>query len=250
MLAYDNHGVLPAVDDGWWMEPKIDGVRWQVERIPGGVRSWIGRNGNEKTGVHPEIEDALLQILPVATVLDGELYDTPNGKRLAVFDVMWMNGDSLLYKPLEDRRAYLEALVPGRAMGDLVHTLPHVEVRESVHKAWMSMGMEGSVVKRKRGLYVPGKRSRDWLKVKPQSTAEAIVVGYKMGEGASNTHRIGALKIKLIDNDAETTVGYDADPAEFPALQGRVLEFAHHRINPSGKPRHPVFKRWREDRDV
>jgi bifunctional non-homologous end joining protein LigD len=254
MLAYDNHGVLPTVGDGWIMEPKIDGVRWQVEITPYGVRSWIGRNGNEKSGTHPEIDEALKD-LPVGTVLDGELYDGDEGyKALAVFDVLMVLGEDVTAPhgtalPQRIRREALLSLAS--RMRSPVRVLPQSAVKLSVHEAWMRLGLEGSVVKRQTGLYVPGKRSRDWLKVKPQATAEATVVGWEWGKGAGNKHLCGALKIRLVDNDVETTVGYGCTPdeADLYAMQNRMLEFAHHGLFPeTGKPRHPVFKRWRDDR--
>jgi bifunctional non-homologous end joining protein LigD len=252
MLAYDNHGILPVVDDGWWMEPKFDGVRWQVHKVDGCIRSAIGRNGNDKTGKYPEIDEHLYRLMPEDTILDGELVDLPGGKRFVAFDVLMYAAMDVMHMPQEHRRQLLTTVIPPDAtLGDLVAVTPKAPVDPRVHQAWLDFGMEGSVVKRAAGKYLAGKRSRDWLKVKPQSTSEGIVVGYKMGEGQSNQHRIGALKIQIVDTLAYTTVGYDGDPKVFPQLQGRMLEFAHHGINPeTGKARHPVFKRWRDDRDV
>jgi hypothetical protein len=85
------------------------------------------------------------------------------------------------------------------------------------------------------------------LKVKPQSTAEATVTGWVFGKGASNKHRAGALEIRMDASGAETTCGYDCSPEEAELMIGRLIEIRHHGIGDSGKPRHPIFSRTRDD---
>jgi ATP-dependent DNA ligase len=113
------------------------------------------------------------------------------------------------------------------------------------------------VAKNPNGTYRPGKRSRDWLKIKPQMTVEAIVRGWEWGKGQSNQDRCGALKLEMMDehgrpNGVLTTAGFDSSPGKASALstQNAVVELAVHGISETGKPRHPVIKRLRPDRTV
>jgi bifunctional non-homologous end joining protein LigD len=60
------------------------------------------------------------------------------------------------------------------------------------------LGYEGVVAKRLDSAYRPGKRSRDWLKVKNAQSQEFIVVGWLPGEG-TRAERIGALLLAVYD---------------------------------------------------
>src|SRR4051794_5353740 len=120
MLCHDAKGHLGAVArEGWVMEPKLDGVRWQTwiashdGRGGSEIRHWIGRNGNRATTT-PEINAALAK-LPADTVLDGELVtagewgDRAGGqpKQLVVFDVLRLAGHDTTMLPWMHRRELL-----------------------------------------------------------------------------------------------------------------------------------------------
>lgn len=259
MLSFDAKGDLGVVPrEGWVMEVKLDGVRWQSWIGPGDprhgteVRHWIGRNGNRSTA--PAAVDARLRLLPADTILDGELVadgqwgDRAGGKRkrLVVFDVMRLAGHDVTVLPYRQRRELLEKMFG--AGGPDVMLATQAPVDEDTLTTWMELGFEGAVAKRLESPYRPGKRSRDWWKIKPQSTAEAVVIGWEYGDGQSNTHLCGALQIRLLETGAETTTGWDGTPADADAMVGRTIEFKHHGISSkSGKPRHPVYWRLRPD---
>jgi hypothetical protein len=254
-LAWDAQGdfsIIPTNGE-WVIEPKLDGWRWQVHRTADGVVSIGGRNGKQHS--EPRVEAELVG-LPVGTVLDGEMvwegnllgsYSVKQASFVA-FDVLALAGADTCARPWHERRRLLEALVAA-IDSPLVVLSPISEVDQAVHDAWLEQGFEGSVAKRKDAPYRPGTRRRDgFVKVKPQATAEALVGGWEYGKGASNKDRCGALQITLVDTGAETTCGYDCTVNEAMKMVGRLIEIKHHGWNPaSGKVRHPVFSRTRED---
>jgi bifunctional non-homologous end joining protein LigD len=261
MLCFDAKGDLGVVPrEGWVMEIKLDGVRWQSWVGPHDprhgieVRHWIGRNGNRATAT-AEV-DTVLRQLPSDTVLDGELMTEgawgarAGGKRkqLVVFDVLRLAGFDVTTLPWSHRRELLEKLAPILGTGPDVMLAAVAPVDEATLEKWLELGFEGAVAKREASLYRPGKRSRDWLKIKPQETAEAVVIGWEYGKGASNRQLCGALQIRMLETNAETTTGWGGTPAEADAMVGRIVEVRHHGISATtGKPRHPVKPKLRPD---
>jgi bifunctional non-homologous end joining protein LigD len=245
------------------MERKLDGWRFLFERtVEGDVKAIGGRNGRDHTGQAPDVENWLEVSLPPGTVLDGELVPLNRDdavssilaergtRRLAfvAFDVVAVAAVSALEHSWRARRRILEVLVQSDWTGP-VRLSECVDPDEDVLAGWLDAGGEGAVLKRVESIYRPGKRSRDWLKYKPQTTDEAIVSGFEMGKGQSNGHLVGALKIVMF-NGAETTIAFTGTPEEAQGLIGRIVEVKHYGLFPSGKPRHPGFSKWRPDLEM
>lgn len=263
--------VVPQ-DGTWAMEPKLDGWRWQsivergeppVSKVVGGgvaVRSIGGRNGKEHQ-TPLRIENQLAK-LPAGTVLDGELVagksssdvgrtDLSGTERLILFDVLAFNGQDCTQHPWSERRKLLEGAIKSFAVEDPVVVVPTAQVDPRILNGWIDLGIEGAVCKRRDAPYRPGSRRRDgFVKIKPKQTTDAIVTGWKYGEGQSNADDCGALEVTLVDTDVPTTVGYDAQPTEAEALIGRTIEVQHFGWEPSGKVRHPGFVRLRPDMEA
>ncbi|MFZ2176637.1 MAG: ATP-dependent DNA ligase, partial [Rhodococcus sp. (in: high G+C Gram-positive bacteria)] len=167
-------GTLDGLDaNEWAFEGKWDGVRVIAEISDGQLRL-RSRAGNDKTKDYPGLawlEDALGDH---EVVLDGEVvaYDS-NGitdfgllqqgdePHFLAFDVLYLDGVSLLRKKYTDRRRVLEALaakvddlvVPPQLQGSAEEALA-----ESRRKGW-----EGVVAKRRDSVYLPGKRGSSWI---------------------------------------------------------------------------------------
>jgi bifunctional non-homologous end joining protein LigD len=183
----------------WLFEPKWDGFRVLASMLDGAVR-FISRNGHSFTHVFRPITDGL-HGFPVSIVLDGEVicindkgkpdFETlqarlrpGNGKLpghlcYMVFDVLHVNGHSLIARPLEERQAALRALQPALHSDAvrLTEAFPP-EKSAALLKACTKMGLEGVVMKRKGSVYHPGFRSLDWLKVPIRHREEFVVGGY------------------------------------------------------------------------
>jgi ATP-dependent DNA ligase len=206
--------LAPVPREGWVMEPKLDGNRWQVHiddpataRSADGhelerhersgsrtVRSIGGRNGKEHDT--PAALKRAVEGLPGGTVLDGELLLSPppqSATSFVVFDVLaWpVIEGNVMELSWENRRLILDYAIKPALVGDFVQLVPVGPVDEDVLVSWVvEHGMEGAVCKRKSASYRPGSRRRDaFVKIKPKQTTDAIVYGFEMGEGQSNRDR-------------------------------------------------------------
>jgi bifunctional non-homologous end joining protein LigD len=212
---------LPADQRKWSFEIKWDGVRAIAYVQPGRLRL-ESRNLNEITAAYPEVRGLVAALGMHETVLDGEIvafdesdpaHPRPSFERLqrrmhvtapaavrrlasttpvvyAIFDLLYLDGHSLIDLPYSERRARLESLelagpawrVPAAHPGDGVRLLDATAKQE----------LEGVVAKRLDSRYEPGRRSGAWLKIKNTRRQELVIGGWLPGEGR-RTDRIGAL---------------------------------------------------------
>ena len=103
-----------------------------------------------------------------------------------IFDLLHLDGASLLALAYDHRRAALEPLdLGGAQLG--ADPLVHRRHGRRVLRTAVEVGMEGVVAKRRASTYQPGQRSRDWIKVKSQHMQEVVIGGYtrETGVGAS-----------------------------------------------------------------
>jgi bifunctional non-homologous end joining protein LigD len=105
------------------------------------------------------------------------------------FDVLYLDGRSLLRASYRDRRKVLEMLGAG---GDLIvpELLPGDGAQALEHSG--KRGWEGVIAKRRDSTYQPGRRSSSWIKDKHWNTQEVVIGGWKAGEGG-RTSGIGSL---------------------------------------------------------
>ena len=203
--------------DEWVFEAKWDGYRLIAE-IAYGEMKLRSRAGNTVTDRYPGLAEIAAELADHEVVLDGEVvvYDTkgvPNFGLLQVggkdaeflaFDLLYLDGTSLLRKKYSDRRRVLEALaatapslvVPPLLEGSGAEALEHSEKE----------GWEGIVAKRKDAVYVPGKRSAAWVKVKNWKTQEVVIGGWRRGQGGRSGN-IGSLLVGIPDEDGLRYVG-------------------------------------------
>ena len=204
-----------AAADGWYVEDKFDGIRSQAHFSSGKVRVFT-RGMEDTTAAFPEIA-AALERLPGSGVLDGELLGWRDGRALNFtllqqrlarkkvspevqaevpvafigYDLLYRDGSLLLDRPIEQRRAALEALLNGRPFPLLVSTqapLATLEAVEELFTAARGRGNEGLLLKRAGSVYESGKRSSDWLKVKrPYGTLDVVVTAAEQGSGRRAT---------------------------------------------------------------
>ncbi|MEU4244309.1 non-homologous end-joining DNA ligase [Actinoplanes sp. NPDC026619] len=217
-------GQMPAGEE-WAFEFKYDGVRAVTYLDQGTVRV-LSRNNNDVTSSYPELQ-ALGALLPGRRmVLDGEIValeagDRPSFSRLAarmhvaapsealqstvpviyyVFDLLWLDGASLLDMPYVARRQKLTELA---LTGTAVRTPPHfigIDGRAVLHAAELG-GLEGVIAKRLTAPYRPGRRvAAAWTKVPLIRTQEVLILGWKPGEGR-RAGTIGSLLLGVFDEN-------------------------------------------------
>jgi bifunctional non-homologous end joining protein LigD len=108
----------------------------------------------------------------------------------AIFDLLYLDGHSLIELPYRERRARLEALdLSGPAWRVPAN---HPGEGKLLLAATAKQGLEGIVAKRLDCRYEPGRRTGNWLKIKHTMRQELVVGGWIPGEGR-RTSRIGAL---------------------------------------------------------
>lgn len=198
---------------GWVNEEKYDGIRALAYRKEKRI-GLFSRNLKELTAEFPEIAKALAGLPGGNFVLDGEIvaFDCHDVSRFqilqrralgesiapvfAVFDCLELNGQTILKLPLHSRREAVETLVSAN------HG-PWLPARRlstngfDAFKAAQAKGWEGIIAKDDSSCYEPGKRSRNWLKIKCRKESEFVIGGYTAPEG----HRLhfGALLVGLHD---------------------------------------------------
>jgi ATP-dependent DNA ligase len=234
--------------DGWQYEPKWDGFRGLVENAAGELRLW-SRNARPLLRYFPELR-SLEPLLPPLSALDGEIVIERDGvldfdamqmrlhpaesriNRLSaeipalfvVFDVLVWKGEEKWHDPLSRRRTHLQRsakrFVLSPATRDRDEALGWLDRFEA-------LGLDGVVAKRLDLPYLPGSRE-GVVKVKPEKTADCVVVGlrWKGKAGASLKQRtIATLLLGLYREDGEIDyVGSAAvAPARHAEIAARVL---------------------------
>ena len=117
----------------------------------------------------------------------------------AIFDLLYLDGHSLMELPYRERRARLEELgLSGRAW-----RVPaaHRGGGARLLEATSAQGLEGIVAKRLDSRYEPGRRTGAWIKIKHTTRQELVIGGWLPGEGR-RAERIGALLMGYYEDGA------------------------------------------------
>jgi bifunctional non-homologous end joining protein LigD len=225
MLA--RSGELPDEDGGWAYEVKWDGVRAIAYSKPGELRL-ESRNLNDISDSYPELFAINAALGSHSAVLDGEIVafdgagrpsfeplqqrmhvdSRARARKLAgatpvtyvIFDLLWLDGHSLMREPYATRRERLAAL----ALNGASWQTPEHVVGEGrvLLDAAAEQSLEGVVAKRLSSLYQPGARTREWVKVKRVARQELVVGGWMPGKGKRSAS-IGALLLGVYEADGQ-----------------------------------------------
>jgi DNA ligase D-like protein (predicted ligase)/DNA ligase D-like protein (predicted polymerase)/DNA ligase D-like protein (predicted 3'-phosphoesterase) len=211
MLA--THGSVEKLSPVVWaFEGKWDGYRLLVEADHGRL-SLHSRSGRDVTHEYPQLEALAADLAEHHVVLDGEvvaldeagvpsfgnMQNRARSTRIEfwAFDILQLDGRSLLRAKYSDRRKLLDALaggggliVPDQLPGDGPAALEHAR----------SLRWEGIVAKKRDSTYQPGRRSTSWIKDKLWNTQEVVIGGWRAGEGGRSSG-IGALLVGVPEDD-------------------------------------------------
>jgi len=199
----------------WLYELKFDGIR-AIAIKDGKKVSLISRNGNKLDQRFPEIAEAIKDWRVDECVLDGEAVALDEEGRSSfqllqalemegrkaplrfyVFDLLQLNGKSLLGLPVEQRKAVLAKVCDGvgdpirysgEISGDVTSLLAEVQRR----------GLEGLIGKLRGSKYEPGRRSGDWIKLKAVKEQEFVIGGYTPPGGSRKY--FGAILVGYYDD--------------------------------------------------
>ncbi|TRO64115.1 DNA ligase D [Christiangramia sabulilitoris] len=276
----------------WIYELKWDGYR-MIAHIENSKVSLTSRNGISYDSRFPDLVRDL-QSIPHEVILDGEVvalnekglpafqelqnYSESSGYELKyyVFDMLYLNGHSMLDLPLLDRKSLIPEILQDTSLSLYCD---HIETMGTAfYEKAIEAGMEGIIAKKASSTYVPGYRSENWLKVKAFESQEALICGYTESKGALfGSLILGMYKNGKLEYIGNVGTGFSAkdqkdileklqssktgrSPFEEKInLKGRIA----HWVNPqlicevrfsewtrTGKMRHPIFKGLREDKEI
>jgi bifunctional non-homologous end joining protein LigD len=197
-------------------EVKYDGYR-ALSALSGGRVAMVTRNGLDLTARFPHIARAWSRVVVGEAVIDGEIcaLDAHGRPRfqllqegdpetiLFAFDLLWLDGQDLRGRPLDERRDLLLSVMSN--LGPSLRIAERVPgpAKEALERVTAD-GLEGLIAKRRGSTYV-GTRSRDWLKLKAHKTQEVAIIGYT--PSTANDALIGALLIGVVKDGALTFAG-------------------------------------------
>jgi bifunctional non-homologous end joining protein LigD len=213
---------MPPDPTGWLFEPKWDGVR-VIARASSGQVSLTSRAGNDVTAGYPELAGIGPALEPHSAVLDGEVVafndkGHPSFERLqsrmhvrnpapsllaavpvlyVVFDLLWVDGELITGLPLTERRGRLDELGlkgPAWQTSVRIDQAPDDAMLDTCRAA----GLEGYMGKQASSVYIPGRRTKAWTKVKCVRRREFVVGGWSEGSGG-RSGQIGSLAVGFVD---------------------------------------------------
>jgi DNA ligase-1 len=189
------------------VEYKYDGSRFQFHKVGERCRIY-SRKLEDVTESIPDVARHLMEATGHDVILDGEAIAVREGRPMPfqyvirrfrrkheidsmmeqielvpqVFDILYLDGESLVDRPFSERRRYLEETLHD-------HVAPQFQTgdparAEEIYADALNLGHEGVMVKVLDSPYTPGVRGRLWVKVKPGvETLDLAVIGAEWGEG-------------------------------------------------------------------
>jgi len=290
--------------DDWHFEMKWDGVRI-IAYLDEGTVKLLSRRGRDETARYPDLVPGLAKLDCQQAILDGEIVVLDPGgapnfgllqprinltkagdiaaaarqapAQLLLFDILRLDGESLLRRPYEERRELLEALQP--TTGSRVQVPPVFEGDlTAAMETSKALRLEGVVAKHRGSVYQAGSRGKTWLKIKHRLEQSVVVGGWRPGNG-NRDGTIGALLLGIPEDGGLRYVGRvgsgftdaglkealrrlaelarkDSPLSEVPAEDARdahwveptlVGEVYYTELTSTHRLRHPVWKGWRPD---
>lgn len=283
----------PFNNSEWQFEIKWDGYRSLAYLDKGSVqlRSRNNLSFNQK---YPRITEALKK-WPVNAVVDGEIvvlnnegksdfkalqewqYQQSGEMFFYVFDILWLDGISLMNLPLAERKDLLKQLTPESGLIRYSESIDEIGI--DFYAIAKQNGLEGIIAKEKNSLYQPGLRTKSWLKIKVEHKHEAVICGFTRNKDTDRLFSslvLGVFKENQFVFMGQVGTGFtEATQAELmkkmkplitkvcpfqdvpkttaptvwikPSL---VCEVKYTELTPDGLMRHPSFQGLREDKTI
>ena len=205
-------------------EIKYDGARVQVHRDGDKVIIYSRRLENVTRSIPEIVEAVKASLKPSKVIVEGELVAVGEGGRprpfqyvlrrfrrkynieemiekipleLNLFDILYVDGESLIDTEFVERRKRLEESVAESEKIKLAEQLvtKKGEEAEKFYKRALELGHEGLMAKRLDSVYEPGNRGKKWLKIKPtMENLDLVIIGAEWGEGR-RAHLLGSFLV-------------------------------------------------------
>ncbi|WP_321508696.1 ATP-dependent DNA ligase [uncultured Methanoregula sp.] len=209
------HGEIAA-------EYKYDGSRFQFHKKGNWARLY-SRRLEDVTAALPDVIEQLMMATDHDVILDGEVIAVKGGKPMPfqsvlrrfrrrhdvaeatgaiemvpnVFDILYLDGETLIDLPFSERRKRLESTVR-QFVAPQVTSSDQVII-EKMYADALAAGHEGIMIKVPSSPYTPGQRGKNWIKIKPQvDTLDLAVIGAEWGEG-KRAHVFGSFLVACQD---------------------------------------------------
>jgi bifunctional non-homologous end joining protein LigD len=281
-------------------EVKWDGIRALIS-LDEGQTTIRSRNGLDLTEAFPELKDAASALNAASAIVDGEIVcldsqgrpvfsdvirrmQNPGSLKLqkkspavcCLFDVLYLDGRSILRDPWHLRRAWLKDII----RKDTAYRFSEsFSGGQDLLNAAREHGLEGIMAKETASPYTPGRRSRSWLKIKLRSTEDCWILGWSESKTPDRSKTFASLQLAVRGPDGlryTGKVGTGMDDAQMlemkktllalkkrlkpaaavPALEARdshwveptlACEVQYASLTKDGLLREPVFLRLRPD---
>ncbi len=289
---------------GWSYEVKWDGYRAIAYLKNGNVQISSRNNKSFNEKFYPIY--SALQELNINAILDGEIVvvneeglsnfghlqnwrsEADGELKYYVFDLLWLNGHSVMELPLHERREKLKEIMPEHQLIHISQTFQSTGTE--FFKVASQMKLEGIMAKKEDSLYTPGVRTKEWLKIKVSQRHEVVIGGYTQNEGSPKafsallvgvfegsklryTGKIGTgfsdqLQKKMMDQFKKVVTNknpFDIEPDVNKPSRFRpnppkatvtwlkpqlVCEVSYSEVTSDGVMRHPSFEGMREDKNA
>lgn len=290
----------PFDSDDYLFEVKWDGYRCLAYLDDNTILR--SRNMLGLTGKFPELNGLHKKIKKTPAILDGEIVVMRDGRpafaalqsrgrmsdikvignasleRPAVFvsfDILYHDGKNIMGKPLSERKGILE---------EAVHFGQEIALSQAIYKegrsfydACVKEGLEGVVAKKLDSLYLPGKRTSLWKKIRHNREADLVVCGYQHGAAVRSLGSLvlGGYRNGVLVFHGKVGTGFSQREAEVLYNVLRKLEITGETLDApreerkrtrwvrpvlvcaveylaltsEGHLRHPVYKGIRTDKD-
>lgn len=225
-------------------QPKIDGFRLQIhinktDKDTSSV-TFFSRHLTDMSAMFPDLTAEIIKLPVISLIAEGEaiVYDpdtqtflpfqeTIKRRRkydiatkaeelplqLIFFDLLYLNGQSLLQQGHEQRRKALQEIIPEQNPRITIIEEKSIQSKQELEDYFMlciTMGLEGLVVKRPNAPYQAGKRNFNWIKLKRQQqvgklqdTIDCVVLGYYTGSGKRASFGIGAFLVGSYNSEKD-----------------------------------------------
>ena len=202
----------PVNEQGWLYEMKWDGYR-AVAFIQNGKVDICSRNKKSFNQKFYPLHEVLKQ-WNINAVVDGEIVvvnelgipdfsdlqlwrSEADGQLLYyLFDILWLEGHSVMHLPLEQRKQLLKAIIPAESSHLRFSDILKDNGKEAFRLA-KQLHLEGVMAKKSGSVYTIGKRTKDWLKIKTEKRQELVIGGYTHNEGSNKL--FSALLLGIIE---------------------------------------------------
>jgi bifunctional non-homologous end joining protein LigD len=220
----------PPDSENYVYEVKWDGIRAMVSLDEGELRIH-GRHQMDLTKQFPELLIPEQAFRATSGLFDGEIVcleadGKPNFRNVIhrmqqkteggierakakypavcyLFDCLYLDGRAIINEPLRRRREWLEDAIKKDSAYRVSEAL---EEGTALFEAAKQLGLEGIMAKERDSIYLPGKRSQSWLKIKTRQTLECAIIGYTQGKG-DRERGFGALHLAQANGDELKYVG-------------------------------------------